>query len=131
MSRLEQNQRPPDLAGLMALFIPALYLEDEPAVVARLMELAAQARAETLPQSGQISLSRSVRREVTETVQIIEDHIPGNLPLQLTSFIGREQEIAEIKRLPDWNNENQQVARLITLMGSGGSGKCGAAGRSI
>ena len=123
ISRLEQNQRPPDLAALMALFIPALYLEDEPAVVARLMELAAQARGETLPQSRHLSLSRSVRREITETVQIIEDQIPGNLPLQLTSFIGREKEIAEIKRLLDWRNDNQQKSRLITLTGSGGAGK--------
>jgi transcriptional regulator with XRE-family HTH domain len=122
ISRLEQNQRPPDLSALMALFIPALYLEDEPQIVARLMELAAQARAETLPRSGHISLSRSVRREVRETVHIIEDHIPGNLPLQLTSFIGREMEIAEIKRLLDWNNADQQTARLITLTGSDGSG---------
>ena len=28
ISRLEQNQRPPDLASLAALFIPALYLDD-------------------------------------------------------------------------------------------------------
>jgi predicted ATPase/transcriptional regulator with XRE-family HTH domain len=123
ISRLEQNQRPPDLASLMALFIPALYLEDEPQIVGRLMELAAQARGETLPQSRHLSLSRSVRREITETVQIIEDQIPGNLPLQLTSFIGREKEIAEIKRLLDWRNENQQKSRLITLTGSGGCGK--------
>ena len=44
ISRLEQNQRPPDLATLIALFIPALYVEDEPEIVTRLMELAAQAR---------------------------------------------------------------------------------------
>jgi predicted ATPase/transcriptional regulator with XRE-family HTH domain len=123
ISRLEQNQRPPDLTALMAVFIPALYVEDEPAIVARLMELAAQARGETLPSGGHITLSRSVRRELTETIQIVEDHIPGNLPLQLTSFIGREQEIAEIKRLLDWSNENQQTSRLITLIGSGGCGK--------
>jgi non-specific serine/threonine protein kinase len=39
-----------------------------------------------------------------------------NLPLQLTSFIGREREIAEIKRL-------FQATRLLTLTGSGGAGK--------
>jgi predicted ATPase len=123
ISRLEQNQRPPDLAALIALFIPALYLEDEPAIVTRLMELAAHARGETLPQSGHISLSRSVRREITETIQVVEDHISGNLPLQLTSFIGREKEIAEIKRLLDGRNENQRKSRLIILTGSGGAGK--------
>jgi len=42
--------------------------------------------------------------------------IPNNLPLQLTSFVGREREIAEVKRL-------LRVSRLLTLTGAGGSGK--------
>ena len=41
---------------------------------------------------------------------------PHNLPRQLTSFIGREGEIVEIKRLLG-------VAPLVTLTGSGGCGK--------
>ena len=40
---------------------------------------------------------------------------PG-LPLQLTRFIGREKEIAEVRRLVS-------QARLVTLTGAGGSGK--------
>lgn len=42
--------------------------------------------------------------------------IPNNLPIQLTSFIGREKEIAEIKNLVEHNH-------LVTLTGSGGVGK--------
>jgi len=42
--------------------------------------------------------------------------IPNNLPLQLTSFVGRERQIAEVKRL-------LRVSRLLTLTGAGGSGK--------
>ena len=42
--------------------------------------------------------------------------IPNNLPVQLSSFIGREQEIAEVKRLVT-------ATRLLTLTGAGGSGK--------
>ena len=41
---------------------------------------------------------------------------PKNLPVQLTSFIGREAEVAEVKRL-------LSVSRLVTLTGSGGCGK--------
>src|SRR6202140_2528127 len=39
-----------------------------------------------------------------------------NLPYQLTSFIGREQEIAQLKELATTN-------RLVTLTGAGGAGK--------
>jgi predicted ATPase/class 3 adenylate cyclase len=42
--------------------------------------------------------------------------IPNNLPVQLTNFIGREKDIAEVKRL-------LSAARLVTLTGSGGAGK--------
>ena len=100
ISRLEQNLRPPDLAALTALFIPALYLEDEPVIMTRLLELAAQARGEKLPQSGIITFSRSVQREVRESVRTVEEGLLNNLPLQLTSFIGprarnyRDQETA-------------------------------------
>jgi predicted ATPase/class 3 adenylate cyclase/Tfp pilus assembly protein PilF len=41
---------------------------------------------------------------------------PNNLPIQLTRFVGREREMAEVRRaLAD--------ARLLTLTGSGGAGK--------
>jgi len=42
--------------------------------------------------------------------------LPNNLPLQLNSFIGREKETADIKA-------SLQSARLVTLTGSGGTGK--------
>ena len=44
------------------------------------------------------------------------DNFPNNLPLQVTSFIGREKEMTEVKRLL-WE------ARLVTLTGPGGTGK--------
>ena len=105
---------------MTALFIPALYLEDEPLIVNRLMELAAQARGEKLPQSGIVSFSRSVQREVRESVRTVEEGAQNNLPLQLTSFIGREREIAEITKLLD---PTKNKTRLVTLTGSGGGGK--------
>ena len=49
----------------------------------------------------------------------------NNLPIPLTSFIGREQEIAELKRLlTHAENETQPPpTRLLTLTGPGGCGK--------
>jgi predicted ATPase/class 3 adenylate cyclase len=44
------------------------------------------------------------------------DRVPNNLPTQLTSFIGRERELAELR-------ERIGTARLVTLLGPGGSGK--------
>lgn len=42
--------------------------------------------------------------------------LPNNLTIQLTSFIGREREITEVKRVLGGT-------RLVTLTGSGGAGK--------
>jgi predicted ATPase/class 3 adenylate cyclase/Tfp pilus assembly protein PilF len=44
------------------------------------------------------------------------DSLPTNLPQQLTSFIGREEQIAEVRKLV-------AGTRLLTLTGSGGCGK--------
>src|SRR5438445_11572334 len=45
---------------------------------------------------------------------------PNNLPAQLTSFVGRESECAEVVRLL---GSEPAVARLVTLTGTGGVGK--------
>jgi class 3 adenylate cyclase len=42
--------------------------------------------------------------------------LPNNLPLQVTSFVGREKELAEVAKLIRKN-------RLVTFTGSGGTGK--------
>ncbi|PZR56765.1 MAG: adenylate/guanylate cyclase domain-containing protein [Candidatus Meridianibacter frigidus] len=44
------------------------------------------------------------------------DALPNNLPRQLTSFVGREKELAEICALIE-------RSRLVTLLGTGGAGK--------
>src|SRR3989454_9172037 len=44
------------------------------------------------------------------------DARPNNLPVQLTSFVGREEQIAEMKQLLG-------RTRLLTLTGAGGTGK--------
>lgn len=44
------------------------------------------------------------------------DHKRGSLPIQLTSFIGRDQEVAEVTKLV-------RGARLVSVLGPGGAGK--------
>jgi non-specific serine/threonine protein kinase len=103
ISRLEQNERAPEEATLAARFVPALYIDDEPEWIARLLDLGASTHAHT-SEAG--------------TLQPIAEAkpTPHNLPIQLTSFIGREKEIIEI-----WQHISQ--ARLVSLTGSGGCGK--------
>ncbi|MGE5373614.1 MAG: helix-turn-helix domain-containing protein [Bacteroidota bacterium] len=97
ISRLEKNQRVPDAETLMALFVPALHVDREPEWVERLLELARLARLGELPEAGKMLT-------------------PNNLPASLTTFIGREKELAEIIELI-------RMHRLVTLTGSGGVGK--------
>ncbi len=48
-----------------------------------------------------------------------------NLPVQLTSFIGRKKELAELQRLltPSADGRGGEEVRLLTLTGPGGTGK--------
>jgi len=102
ISRLEANLRTLDRASLLALFVPALLIEDEPEMVARLLEL---------PQPG-------YEKESIRAVVVSEKVHLHNLPVRLTSFIGRQKEIAELHQLL-----TASPARLVTLTGSGGVGK--------
>lgn len=100
ISRIEQNQRTPDSATLLALFVPALHLERAPEWVSRLLELAKQARLGVAPDPKTAGASKPKH----------------NLPVLLTTFIGREQQQKEIIELIAQH-------RLVTLTGSGGIGK--------
>lgn len=44
------------------------------------------------------------------------DSLPNNLPLQVTSFLGRDEDVVEVKKL-------LERTRLLTLSGAGGVGK--------
>jgi predicted ATPase/DNA-binding CsgD family transcriptional regulator len=72
---------------------------------------------DTTHPSGGVSAEDSGR--LTEFPRQDESKPPpkDNLPLQLTSFIGREREIADLRKLLTTE------ARLVTLTGPGGSGK--------
>lgn len=65
ISRLENNQRLPDLTSVVALIVPALDLNDDPTSVARLLELAAAARGEPLV-GANVTLSRKIEQQQSE-----------------------------------------------------------------
>jgi len=57
-----------------------------------------------------------LRAEFPPLTSLDNPDLPNNLPGQLSAFIGREHELAEVRSLA-------ASARLVTLTGSGGSGK--------
>jgi predicted ATPase/transcriptional regulator with XRE-family HTH domain len=125
ISRLEQNQRLPDLATLLALFVPALELSDEPELVARLLELAAAARGEDLT-GRTVSFSHDVQRSTTDEPFAnsvapsapSQPQPPSTLPMPLAPLLGRAEDIRVIgERLL------QPEVRLLTLSGPPGVGK--------
>ncbi len=63
------------------------------------------------------SLQRKLAAKA-ETKRVFKENSPNNIPHQLTSFIGRENEIHQLKQLITQNER-----RLVTLVGAGGCGK--------
>ena len=109
ISRLERDQRTPDLTAIAALFIPQLNLETEPEYAAHLMELAARARGETL--EGQtLTLSSTTTKEYQEEIGVIEA-----LPVLPEVCIER----ALLQPLADYIRRQ----RSVQLCGQPGAGK--------
>ena len=67
-------------------------------------------------QASKVAAAQGLLEQKTPAEQREESDPPGNLPAQLTSFVGREKEIAQIRDL-------LQSKRLVVLTGAGGSGK--------
>lgn len=79
-----------------------------------------------------LDLGRHMFKDVSQPVRVFQasvpglpgefppirtiDHHPTNLPAQLTSFVGREKELADVKEL-------LQHAHMLSLLGPGGTGK--------
>jgi len=118
INRLEKSQRLPDLATLVASFIPALHLDDQPELTQRLLELAALARG-----SQRVTVTHTIKREISESIES-EEVVPAarnrliGVPLPLLPLIGRERELALIH-----DRLHNPATRLFTLIGPPGVGK--------
>jgi WD40 repeat protein/transcriptional regulator with XRE-family HTH domain len=106
ISRLEKNQRLPDLTAIKALFIPALHLEEEPQLTERFLELAQTARQEDAPAPG-IPPFKGL---------LFFDESDSEL------FFGREAVTAQLARhVIDLAADAS--TRLLAVVGASGSGK--------
>jgi len=112
ISRLELNQRLPDLATIAALFVPALGLEHEPEMTARLLELGAGVRRENAPAPGLPPFKGLQYFDETDA------HL----------FFGRETLVANlVERInPLARSEKHRTgegSRFLAVIGASGSGK--------
>ncbi|MEK7324149.1 MAG: helix-turn-helix domain-containing protein, partial [Chloroflexota bacterium] len=107
ISRLEQNQRLPDPATITARFAPALHLEQEPEVVARLLELAAAVRREDAPASGLPPFKGLLYFDEADT----------------DLFFGREALTARLVSRLTASLATPSAPRFLAVIGASGSGK--------
>ncbi len=112
IARLENGSRLPDLAVIAALFVPALLLERDRALVEQFLALAGQTRRDR-----QITVTHTKQTHIQLVQETVTATAPGHIPpAPLLPLLGRQAEVAElVNRL--------QTARLITLVGAPGIGK--------
>lgn len=109
ISRLEKDQRLPDVDHVAEQVVRALELDHEPRLAAQLIELAAVARGQRPPDPvGD-----------TRTAELVQTAAPVRvMPQPAHALIGREREVTQIvDRLADHGG------RLLTLLGPPGVGK--------
>ena len=116
MSRVEKNERLPDTATLMARFVPALGLEDDPRWTERLLRLAASEEKTMAPRKS--GLSAAVPSTKTDSALSLLESPLSQFPLSLTPLLGREKEVETITKLL-----MRFDVRLVTLVGPPGVGK--------
>jgi len=109
ISRLEQNLRLPDIPTVQARFIPALDLQDEPKVVERLLDLAANVRREDAPGLGMCPY---------KGLNHFDEH-------DADLFVGREELTTSLtERLFSLiSSGSPGKSRFLAVVGASGSGK--------
>jgi WD40 repeat protein/transcriptional regulator with XRE-family HTH domain len=109
ISRLELNERLPDIPTIEARFISALGLEEEPKAVARLLDLAANVRREDAPATGS-----SPYKGLNYFDESDADF-----------FVGREALTAKLTErvLSLASTKLPERARFLAIVGASGSGK--------
>lgn len=110
ISSLEQGARLPDVTVIAERFVPALALQDDPALAARLVAAAAGARGQRQP------VTATVTRTITVAVEEVD--APAPLPAPPTPLIGRGRDLDLISRRLVGHQ-----GRLLTLTGPPGVGK--------
>ncbi len=110
ISRLEKNRRAPDLTTLVALFVPALQIEDEPETVARMLELAAESRGEALA-GRSVTIERVETRSKTNDTWALEP-----IPLAPPGALERREVLDRLE-------EELRQQRAVVLCGLPGLGK--------
>jgi len=107
IARLENGMRQPDLVAVKTVFAEALDIQSEPDLVQLLIRLAFTARGE--------HPAEEINHELPQP-RLTNPYRAVSLPAQLTRFIGRGREVAQIVHLLG-------EKRLLTLTGAGGVGK--------
>ena len=107
ISRLEQNLRLPDIPTIQARFVSALGLEEEPNVVLRLLDLAANVRREDVPVLG-LCPYKGLN---------YFDESDADL------FVGREELTARLTERVLSLSKVADSTRLLAIVGASGSGK--------
>ncbi|RLT45451.1 MAG: helix-turn-helix domain-containing protein [Chloroflexi bacterium] len=109
VSSLENESRLPDVTAVAQMLVPALGLQDEPRLAARLVELAASSRGERPP----AILSSARHSHITPS-----NDERASLPSPPTPLLGREEEVHTL-----CNRLLGHGGRLMTLLGPPGIGK--------
>ena len=109
ISRLEQNERLPDIPTIEARFVSALGLEEEPKAVARLLDLAANVRREDAPMPGLCPYKGLSYFDESDAAL----------------FVGREALTAKLTErvLSLTSSGSPHETRFLAVVGASGSGK--------